>query len=304
MPQNVGHEVSKHNYKIFIIFLPMKKALLTILSLTVFSLALDCINLATYGTIYTLPNARPDSTFSSTMRHSIYANGDTIDEPYYYTTKTIWNGNAIEQKVNYEGSKLDSLEVKSTSTPAITVQQDDDEIFYKISSDGSKTEERTYIKKDSSYTSTSKRGYEAGESYTSTNTEERFIRDDTLFIHKSYSTSSSTSFSLRINHYLIIHDPDNKNQCIEKNYSINDDGTKSVKDEIQRIFTIEETANGFMITTKTPNSSTPTKSFYVYNENTTSIKRKIRQAIIPEKAKHFDLLGRPAQGKYTMDFLK
>lgn len=278
----------------------MKKILYTILFFTVYSLALDCINLATYGTIYTLPDARPDSTFRYSIQHSIAANGDTIDEPYYYTTKTIWNGNVVEKRVNYEGSSIDSLEVKSTIISEITVQQDSDGIFYKISSDGSKTEERTYLNKDSSYISTSKKGYQAGEYYTSTNTEERFIQNDTLFIHKTYTTSSSTSFSIRHNHYLIVHDPDNKNQCIEKDYSINDDGTKSVKDEIQRIFTIEETANGFMITTRAANSSIPTKSFYVYNEKPTSIQRKVRPAYIPEKAKHFDLLGRPANKKYIM----
>lgn len=278
----------------------MKKILYTILFFTVYSLALDCINLATYGTIYTLPDARPDSTFIYSIQHSIAANGDTIDEPYYYTTKTIWNGNVVEKRVNYEGSSIDSLEVKSTIISEITVQQDSDGIFYKISSDGSKTEERTYLNKDSSYISTSKKGYQTGEYYTSTNTEERFIQNDTLFIHKTYTTSSSTSFSIRHNHYLIIHDPDNKNQCIEKDYSINDDGTKSVKDEIQRIFTIEETVNGFMITTRAANSSIPTKSFYVYNEKPTSIHRKIRPTVIPEKAKHFDLLGRPANSKYII----
>ena len=282
----------------------MKKALFTILFLTIYSLALDCINLATYGPIYTLPNARPDSTFNMSMQSTIDANGDTIKEPYYYTSKTIWNGDVAEKRITYEGSNLDSLEVKTTNTLGISVQQDGDEIFYLESSDELKTEERTSTIKDSSWISNSRKGYEAGEYYTSANSVHRFIQEDTLFIRKTYTTSTSGTFSRRTYYYFIIHDPDNKDQCIEKSYSINDDGTISVDDEIQRMFTIEETADGFAIATKTPNT-TPTQYFYVYNEKkTTSIRRKVHPAIIPEKSKKFDLLGRPAKGRYTVEFLR
>lgn len=284
----------------------MKKTLLIILSLTVYSLALDCINLATFGTINTLPNARPDSSFNATIRRYIYANGDTIDEPYYYSSKTFWNGNSIEKKVQYEGSSLDSLKIKSTVIPSITIQKDGDEIFTKSKTESFESEEITYISKDSSYSSSSLKGYKNGSYYTSSDTERRYIRNDTLFISTNFTESGGNSFSGGHNNYFIVHDPENKDQCIEKMYYINDDETISVKDKILDIFTIEKTDNGFVVIRKSSDNSSTDKIFYINKdiENTTSIKRKIRPTFDYKKVKHFDLLGRPAQGKYTVEFLK
>ena len=56
------------------------------------------------------------------------------------------------------------------------------------------------------------------------------------------------------------------------------------------------TENGFVVSA----SNTDQKIFFVYTNSTTSFLRKNRPAYIPEKAKHFDLLGRPANSKYIM----
>jgi hypothetical protein len=37
---------------------------------------------------------------------------------------------------------------------------------------------------------------------------------------------------------------------------------------------------------------------------TDAILHKVRPAVNYKNARHFDLLGRPAQGKYTVEFLK
>ena len=73
-----------------------------------------------------------------------------------------------------------------------------------------------------------------------------------------------------------------------------------VKDNILSIYTIEETDNGFVTTRKMVNDSTIYKVFYVYNEMTTSIHHKVRPAVNYKNAKHFDLLGRPANSKYII----
>ena len=283
----------------------MKKILYTILFFTVYSLALDCINLATSGTINTLPNARPDSSFNSTIRHYIYANGDSIDEPYYYSSKILWIGDSAKKTVQYEGSSIDSLKRTSTTSQSITIQQEDNKIFAHYGNDDVKYYDTTYIDRDSSYYSVTRKGYKNGSYYTSTDTERKYIQNDTLFIKINFYESGSNSFGGGYNYYLIVHDPENENQCIEKRFTINDDESLSVKDNILNIFTIEETENGFVVIQKKANNDT-IKTFYVNREieETTSIKRKIRPALNYKKAKHFDLLGRPAQGKYTVEFLK
>lgn len=74
---------------------------------------------------------------------------------------------------------------------------------------------------------------------------------------------------------------------------------ENIIDEYQD--TITNTENGFIVSF----SNNDAKWFYVLaNEPTTSIRRKVRPATIPEKARHFDLLGRPAKGRYTVEFLK
>ena len=68
---------------------------------------------------------------------------------------------------------------------------------------------------------------------------------------------------------------------------------------------MQETENGFVVIQKKANNDT-IKTFYVNREieKTTSIKRKVHPTFDYKNAKHFDLLGRPAQGKYTVEFLK
>ena len=61
--------------------------------------------------------------------------------------------------------------------------------------------------------------------------------------------------------------------------------------------TITNTENGFIVSF----SNNDAKWFYVLaSEPTTSIHRKVRPAIIPEKSKKFDLLGRPAKSEHII----
>ena len=282
---------------ILLFFPNMKKTLFIILFLTVYSLALNCINLATYGMIYTLPNARPDSSFTDTLRKSVIVEErKEITIPYYMSKKIIWNGNTIEKIVDYDGNNIDSLKTSKISNKAITIQQDGDEI-----SINSNIEEITYISKDSSYHTFSDNGYKNGSYYRSKNTETRFIRNDTLFIKNYFSETSDKSGTYITDRYFIVHDPDNKDQCIEKKYYINEDKTISVSDKIRNVYTIEETANGFVTTRKSLSSSSSYKVFYVYNnESTISLKKNIHPTIIPKGIQLFDLLGRPANSKHII----
>lgn len=281
----------------------MKKIPFIILSLTVYSLALDCINLATYGMIYTLPNTRPDSTITNSTKKIVTVVGEERIEtttPYYLTRKIIWDGNTVKYTLQYSGSNIDSLENTSTIRKTITVEQDGDEISAKSNDEDYKSEEINYIGKDSSYASSTTNGYKNGSYYRSSTTEIRSIRNDTLFIRKSSSESSDNSFSGGSNNYIIIRDPDNKNQCIEKTYRINDDGTMSVNDKIISVHTIEKTANGFVTTQKYVSDSSSYKVFYVYNQNTTSLKKNIHSIFVPKNIQLFDLLGRPANSKHII----
>lgn len=283
----------------------MKKTFLIILSFAIYSLALDCINLATFGQINTLPNARPDSASTYTLTRSLV--GEELIETYvpnYNTRKIIWNGNTLEKTINYEGSDIDSLKVKSTVLQSITIEQDGDKIYAVYNAEETKYADTNYVSQDSSYSSYSTRGYKNGSSYETSRIEKRVIRNDSLFVIKSFSEHGSDYFARGYDGYLIIHDPDNKNQCIEKMYQFDDDDTMEVEDSILSIYTIDETDNGFVTTRKMVNDSTIYKVFYVYNDTTTLNLRKVRPAINYKNARHFDLLGRPAQGKYTVEFLK
>ena len=294
-------EHNQANIKPFTIFPHMKKTFFIILSLAVYSLALDCVNLATFGQINTLPNARPDSASTYTLIRTLV--GEELIEtfvPRYNTRKIVWNGNTLEKTINYEGSDIDSLKVKSTVSQSITIERDGDKIYAIYGGEGSKYADTTYISQDSSYGSSSTRGYKNGSSYETSRVEKRVVRNDSLFVLKSFFESGSDYFSRGYDGYLITHDPDNKDQCIEKIYHFNDDDSMDVKDNILSIYTIEETDNGFVTTRKMVNDSTIYKVFYVYNEMTTSIHHKVRPAVNYKNAKHFDLLGRPANSKYII----
>ena len=77
-----------------------------------------------------------------------------------------------------------------------------------------------------------------------------------------------------------------ENTCITTSYG-------SPSSTIQK--TITDTENGFVVS----NKDSEEKMFYIlFNpESTTSTHRMVRPSFLPEKTKHFDLLGRPANNK-------
>ncbi|MBO5532921.1 MAG: hypothetical protein J5977_10775 [Fibrobacter sp.] len=110
-----------------------------------------------------------------------------------------------------------------------------------------------------------------------------YLRHDTLYrevwdLSKSTLQKEQSSF--------ITPDANDENTCIITSY----DSPSSTTHQI-----ITNTENGFVVS----NRISEEKMFYILvNPNsTTSVKRKIRPTIIPEKAKHFDLLGRPIKNK-------
>lgn len=103
---------------------------------------------------------------------------------------------------------------------------------------------------------------------------------------------------------IIAPDASNENICNVTVYEYPENDTtlqnlQNIIDEYQD--TITNTDNGFIVSF----SNSDEKWFYVLaNASTTSIRRKVRPAVIPEKSRKFDLLGRPAKGRYTINFMK
>jgi hypothetical protein len=93
--------------------------------------------------------------------------------------------------------------------------------------------------------------------------------------------------------------PENENTCNAIDYTLKKQGDTYTKtfDKSHQEF-IETTEAGFTVSY----SNFDTKAFFakVDPNSTTSILRKNKPAFIPEKAKHFDLLGRPANKKYII----
>lgn len=101
---------------------------------------------------------------------------------------------------------------------------------------------------------------------------------------------------------IITPDPSNENLCnftvyepVENDTALQSLTKQNIISEYQA--TITNTENGFIVSF----SNNDAKWFYVLaNEPTTSTHRKIRPAIILEKSKKFDLLGRPAKSEHII----
>ncbi|MBO7413580.1 MAG: hypothetical protein J6U20_07965 [Fibrobacter sp.] len=116
-----------------------------------------------------------------------------------------------------------------------------------------------------------------------------FLKNDTL---KKIEAAKNISITTP--------DANNENICNVTVYEYpKNDSTfqnlENIIDEYQD--TITNTENGFIVSF----SNNDAKWFYVLaNEPTTSIRRKVRPATIPEKVRHFDLLGRPAKSEHII----
>lgn len=114
----------------------------------------------------------------------------------------------------------------------------------------------------------------------------RSLHNDTLHYNNWFAEGRPYTFGNQI----YAPDPNDENIC---NYTIYNSEYESENGTYQLIIT--NTENGFQLFHTQYNQS----AFFIYtNNSTTSIQRKIRPAVHYKKAKHFDLLGRPANSKY------
>ena len=132
------------------------------------------------------------------------------------------------------------------------------------------------------------------------------IRNDSLVEiskMKSNFLSNDTLYKLEMKQNTVITpDASNENLCnftvyepIKSDTSLQSLTKQNIISEYQA--TITNTEKGFVVSF----SNNDEKWFYTLaSEPTTSIHRKIRPAIIPEKSKKFDLLGRPAKSEHII----
>ena len=115
-----------------------------------------------------------------------------------------------------------------------------------------------------------------------------FLKNDTL-----YKTEMEKNT-------VITPDPSNENICNFTVYEPLKSDTAFITDQdiiSEYQATITNTEKGFIVSF----SNSDEKWFYILaNEPTTSIHRKFHPAIIPEKSKKFDLLGRPAKSEHII----
>lgn len=245
----------------------MKKAILilSILALDVF--AVDCIR-ATFNA-YVMQYTIYSEDYEGLRTDSMYVNkGSSI-----YASKDYWTGNHLDSVIEY-GKSSDSEEWKNRVTlmnRTATVTQEGDLKKYTILDDGEiDSEYFIFLDKDSLY-------YKEG------------IEDDTIYIKND---------TLHRDHgeEIIVKDADNENKCYDKDRDNNVWMTYEYETRGDTLIQKRTHQDGgkVLITFMVP----------VDSNSTTTIQRKVRPAIYYKKAKHFDLLGRPAQGKYTIEFLK
>ena len=209
---------------------------------------------------------------------SAYAANGGYDFIYYAPLKYYYTDNNLDSIIRCVGEKCTTFKAKilkerTESTLKITQFLND-----------WKTENIIFLQKDSAITY----NYDDDEEKLGTIDDviTLVLRNDTL-----YENHKPTDEYDDIKSIVTAPDPDNENVCnisetITTSYGLSD--TKTYQE------TVTNTENGFVVSA----SNTDQKIFFVYtNLSTTSILRKNRPAFILEKAKRFDLLGRPIKNK-------
>ena len=254
----------------------MKKAILILSILALNAFAVNCRDYMQY-------------TFSESedfIADSAYIENYGHDFSYYASMKYHYTGNnldsivrCVELEGTYNCSTIRQKTVKEKSEKNIkTTTYYNDQIIQ---------EETYFIGMDSSlaYVYSPAISDEPKISHM----EISYLRHDTLYrevweLPESTLQKEQSSF--------INPDPNDENTCITTSYDSPSNTTQQI---------ITNTENGFVISA----SNTDEKIFYVFtNSSPTSIHQKLRPALNYKNAKHFDLLGRPVQGKYTVEFLK
>ena len=243
------------------------------------------------------------SIFNNIKSHDIAIfNGIAIDSIYHHYSDTTHLWEYDNQKYHWTGEHLDSITYYTkwnfSGEWQITVAQDLDSIHTDITQEGNfthiiitnafpSTDELVYVEKDS----VNRVLTFLDSNYDNTPQETAYVlRKDTIFIKEISKGNSS----------IIVRDSTNENKCYEKAGKSND------YSDIQMIYEYE-TRGDTLIETQTRLGDDPStyKTFLVpVNKLSPIITRRNRPTIKLQKAKPFDLLGRPAKGKYTVKVLK
>ena len=270
----------------------MKKIFLTLALAALSTYAADClrnvfdIHEKTYGTAGIANGMVIDSVFLQYRdpQHSV-----EFDNTKYYRT-----GEKIDSAINYrKNHDSDDWE--------ITVQRADDSLTYhrEVTQDGNfikiittggtpHMEELIYQENDSINYVTKYISPETGE-VTDSYEAISVLRNDTIY--KSENNGDDC--------YIIVRDSANENKCYEKN------NLPDFRD-IDAIYEFEMKGDTLIDTETRPGGyqSTFMIFFVPLNGSSSAIVRKNRPNFARPKTRSFDLLGRPAKGKYTVQFLK
>lgn len=251
----------------------MKKAILILSILALNAFAVNCRDLLNSPSSHDFTNTyHADSSY---MEISDTYSNYSIATKYYYTGNNL---DSIVQCTNENCSTIHykTIEEKTESTIKTTTYFDNhiaqEEIFF--------------IGKDSSiaYVHSPVTSHELEIDYTKIS----YLHNDTLYMEKRDQPEETLRKS---ESYFVTPDPNDENTCIQTSYDPTVKTIQKVITNTEKGFVMEENGNKMFYILVNPNS-------------TTTIQRKVRPAVNYKNAKHFDLLGRPAQGKYTVEFLK
>ena len=261
--------------KSFSIFSHMKKLILilSILALNVF--AETCRDYIRY-----LFNGDMSDNF---RMDSIYAVSFIDDkDTSYYTAKYFYTDNKLDSTISCGSYGCKTVKYKQTIDKTdSTIKLTHLDLTY-----DNREEHVILLDKDSSTTYVY--GLDSGKPDSLEIISYRSLHNDTLHYNNWFAEGRPYTFGNQI----YAPDPNDENIC---NYTIYNSEYESENGTYQLIIT--NTENGFQLFHTQYNQS----AFFIYtNNSTTSFQHKIRPTIIPEKAKHFDLLGRPANSKYII----
>jgi hypothetical protein len=251
----------------------MKKLFLIFSILALNAFAINCRDM--------LQTSFTSSTTNTYLVDSAYIENYSYDFTYYASMKYHYTGNNLDSIVRCVEDNCSTIHQKMVQEKSEknikTTTYYNDQIIQ---------EETYFIGMDSSltYVFSPAISDEPKVSYIRIS----YLRNDTLYrevwdLPENTLQKEQSSF--------ITPDPNDENTCIITSYDSPSSTTRQI---------ITNTENGFVVS----NKNSEEKMFYILvNPNsTTSFQRKIRPTIIPEKAKHFDPLGRPIKNKSKLDY--
>ncbi len=262
-------------HKIISIFPNMKKLIL-FLSLAFFSFAsANCLEYMMKFQVATI--AMYDKDFDGLLLDSIYVDKGTANNrgERIYTWKGYYKDGTLDSiyEGDYRNGEWQYLGTKNTSSVTVTHEGNNWTLVGETINGDPQT--KYYFDGDSLAIVTSDEGDEYTDIYV--------LRNDTLF---RPSEDEITVMDEKDNNTCYVKNKYDNYAIIWYRYEVSFQDDKVI---LSKTYIEEELDNKVM-----------TYFFIPRNTSITSILRKNRPAFIPEKAKHFDLLGRPAKGKHII----